>query len=393
MTSRKRNALKAWIWATWLPGLLLAVGFVLGGCAKDPVEPEPVQPEPTFSVTFATGEFTAAFQISARGGYVAAGNGVGGQGFIYKIDSDGKEETHYVFDQNASAEYVEDALPVDGGGYMVCGFTGVGGDGWVAKIDSRLQTVENNLYHGSARDDHFQAMAARPDGGFVLGGEYNWDRTWSTGDGWLVKVSSSGVYESQATFGGGARDYVLALTPAGDGGFFFGGGTFPSATADARAWICKTNAAANTLVWNKSYIYNLGTVISGLVATSDGGCVCVGSTTRMETPQIGRPDAYILRVDASGNMLWSKASGIDGSDYYYSIARAHNGGYVCAGVRSDGGWLVKIDDNGNTVWEKTFAGGILYSIKQTSGSGYVCGGRKDNMAWLLRVDINGDFEE
>jgi hypothetical protein len=323
---------------------------------------------------------------------VAAGTGADGQGFIYKIEPNGTEGTHYVFDQNASGEYVEDVLPVDDGGYMVCGYSGV--EGWVAKIDSRLQTVENNLYHGSSREDHLKTMAARSDGGFVLGGEYNWDRTQSTGDGWLVKVSSSGAYEGQASFGGGARDYVLALTPAGDEGFFFGGATLPSASADARAWICKTNAGADGLVWNKSYIYERTTAISGLTATSDGGCMCVGGTTRMETPTMGASDAYILRVDANGERLWSNRSEIDGPDSYYSIAPAHDGGYVCAGVRYDtgSGWLVKIDDNGNTEWEKTFAGGTLYSIKQTSGSGYVCSGRKNGSAWLLRVDINGDFE-
>lgn len=393
MTNGKRNALEAWIWATWLPGLLLAGGFVLAGCSKDPVEPTPVTPEPTFSVTFADGDFKAAFQTSARGEYVAAGRGADGQGFIYKIDQNGKEVTHYVFDQNASPEYVEDVLPVDDGGYMVCGYTGA--DGWVAKIDSRLQTVENNLYHGSAREDHFKTMAARTDGGFVLGGEYDWDRSMSTGDGWLVKVTSGGVYEYQVSFNGGARDYVLALTPTGNGGFFFGGGTYSSASGYARAWICKTNAAATALVWNKSYVYDRSTTFQGLAATPDGGCMCVGGATRMETPTTGASDAYILRVDANGDMLWSKNSGIDGPDSYSSIVPAHDGGYVCAGTLyfPDRGWLVKIDDNGNTVWEKIFAGGWLYSIKQTSGNGYVCSGRKDGKAWLLRVDINGDFEQ
>jgi hypothetical protein len=57
------------------------------------------------------------------------------------------------------------------------------------------------------------------------------------------------------------------------------------------------------------------------------------------------------------------------------------------------GWLVKIDDNGNTQWEKKFPGGTLYSIRQTSGNGYICSGRKDNKAWLLRIDVNGNFEQ
>jgi hypothetical protein len=65
---------------------------------------------------------------------------------------------------------------------------------------------------------------------------------------------------------------------------------------------------------------------------------------------------------------------------------------VCAGALAATGWLVKVDDNGNTVWERTFAGVIINSIKQTSGNGYICAGEKDNLAWLLKVDINGDVE-
>jgi hypothetical protein len=392
MTSRNRSVFKVWIRATWLPGLVLAAGLVFTDCgSKDPVEPTPLEPEPTFSVTFADGVFEAAFQTSIRGGYVAAGTGADGQGFIYKINPDGTEVTHYVFDQNASAESVVDVLPVDDGGYMVCGEAGV--EGWVAKIDGQLQTVENNLYNGSAREDNVKAMAVRTDGGFLVGGEYDWDRTTSTGDGWLLQVSSGGVYESQFSFGGGARDYVLALTPTGDGGFFVGGGTYPSPSADTRAWICKTNAAADALVWNKSYFYTHSTTFSGLAATPDGGCLCVGGATRMETPSTGMSDAYVLKVDASGEKLWAKNSGIDGADSYRAITRAHDGGYVCVGMRWDisSAWLVKIDDNGNIVWEKTFSGNTFYSVEQTSGNGYVCAGTSGNKAWLLRVDINGDF--
>jgi hypothetical protein len=111
----------------------------------------------------------------------------------------------------------------------------------------------------------------------------------------------------------------------------------------------------------------------------------------METPTVGAADAYILRVDANGDRLWSNRSGLGGPDWYNAIARAHDGGFVCAGVllQTGDGWLVKIDDNGNTVWEKKFPGGELYSVKQTSGNGYICSGKLNGNAWLLRVDING----
>lgn len=397
MNDWKRSATATWIWTNWLAGILLAGGIVIAGCnSMDSDGQQTDVPEPTFSVTFAGGEFITAFQIP-DGGYVAAGTRSDFQGFIYMVDPNGTEIAHHIFDQNASTESVSGALPVTGGGYVVCGHTDV--QGWVAKIDGSLQTVENNLYLGGVKEDSFRAMVARSDGGFVLGGERDWDRdnvteVMGTGNGWLVKVTSNGVYESQISFGGPARDYVLTLEPADGQGFFFGGATYPTSDAQQMAWVCKTNAAADALVWNRSYTYENGAVITGLVATPDGGCICVGGTLRMETATSGKSDAYILKINASGDKMWEYGSGIDGIDYYASIAPAHDGGYLCAGNLhgAAGAWLVKIDDNGNTVWERTFAGDFLNSVKQTTGNGYVCGGGKNNQAWILKVDINGDFE-
>lgn len=381
-----------WIRTAWITGILLIEALLLVGCSDDPTGPPDVAREPTFSATFADGDFRAAFQLPNGGGYMAAGTGAVRQGFIYRLGRNGQEMYHYVFDRNGFGETVHGVLPLDGGGYIVCGKSDE--DGWVAMIDDSLRTEWGNQYIGSARTDRFAAMAARPGGGFLLGGEHDWDWTGGTGDGWLVKLTSSGLYESQKTFGGAWRDYVSAIVPSGDGGFFFGGSTLPPMTADERSWICKTNAAADSLVWDRSYIFEHSTGISGIAPTSDGGCICVGSTLRMETPHTGASDAYILRVDAGGGKLWSSRSGLDGLDGYYAIVPAHDGGYVCAGVRYDtgSGWLVKIDENGITVWERTFPGGVLYSIERTSGRGYVCGGTRDGKAWLLRVDAAGNHD-
>ncbi len=93
-------------------------------------------------------------------------------------------------------------------------------------------------------------------------------------------------------------------------------------------------------------------------------------------------------MDGSGSVSWAKTIGGTGSDIGYSIAQTSDGGYVIGG-RTDsygaGGYdfyVVKLDGSGNLSWTKTIGGtgsDVGNSIVQTSDGGYVIGGIQNLM--------------
>lgn len=62
---------------------------------------------------------------------------------------------------------------------------------------------------------------------------------------------------------------------------------------------------------------------------------------------------YIIRVDASGDTIWSRTYGGSGSDAAYAFAQTTDGGFIVAGYTESFGaggkdvYLIKTDSMGN----------------------------------------------
>lgn len=93
--------------------------------------------------------------------------------------------------------------------------------------------------------------------------------------------------------------------------------------------------------------------------TADGGYMIVGHTT---TNSNGFADMYVIKTDAFGDTLWTKKIGGSGVEGGYTVQRISDGNYILSGFTTSYGaggqdaFLVKIDPNGNTAWEKSYGG-------------------------------------
>jgi hypothetical protein len=92
---------------------------------------------------------------------------------------------------------------------------------------------------------------------------------------------------------------------------------------------------------------------------------------------------YVVKLDSSGNVVWTKTIGGSNWDYLWSIIQSGDGGYVVAGWTLSFGaggadmYVVKLDSSGNVQWTKTIGGGgpdVANSIIQSSDGGYVVAG-------------------
>ncbi len=108
--------------------------------------------------------------------------------------------------------------------------------------------------------------------------------------------------------------------------------------------------SANNEALNDSTVSVSEDTGDAITSTKDGGYLLGGTLTT--TPQRGNggKDIWLIRLDASGNVLWNKIIGGSTDETIASIRETSDGGFLICGSKSLGGlssiMLIKTDKNG-----------------------------------------------
>ena len=111
------------------------------------------------------------------------------------------------------------------------------------------------------------------------------------------------------------------------------------------------------IIFQKSYGGSLSEYSSAVRQTSDGGYIMAGTTSSYTA---GSFDIYVVKTDSLGNVEWTKSFGGSGSDQAASIEEASDSGYLIIGNTTSFGaggndmYVIKIDPSGNMLWSKTY---------------------------------------
>jgi hypothetical protein len=259
------------------------------------------------------------------------------------------------------------------GGYVVAGGTSSFGAGnvdiYVVKLDS-AGNVQWTKTIGGSGDDEAISIIRSSDGGYIVAGG-----TESFGAGkadiFVVELDSSGNVVWAKTIGGSKGDRARSIIQSSDGGYVVVGGT--ESFGEGGIYVVKLDNSGN-VQWTKTIG---GGGASSIIQSSDGGYVVAGRT---ESFGAGKTDIYVVKLDSAGNVVWAKTIGGSDWDAAYSTIQSSDGGYVVAGLTWSFGagyddmYVVKMDSSGNVVWTKTI-GGSYYdgadSVIQSSDGGYV----------------------
>lgn len=119
------------------------------------------------------------------------------------------------------------------------------------------------------------------------------------------------------------------------------------------------------------------------------------------------PTSQSLLFGNPPDTLWSRTYGGADIDVAYSVCESWDGCYVAAGYTSSYGaglqdaYLIKVDANGDTVWTRTFGGASMdgaHFVRATADSGYMIaaytetfGGGGKNV-YLIKTDADGIAE-
>ena len=134
------------------------------------------------------------------------------------------------------------------------------------------------------------------------------------------------------------------------------------------------------ITWQKTYGGESYDEAWSIQQTSDGGYIVVGYTMSFGG---GFSDYWIVRLDSNGDIVWQKTYGGIGVQFIHSIIQTTDGGFIMAGdfsaIMGDPAdyCVVKLDGNGDLVWDNIYRGGWTqqpFSIGQTSDGGYIVAG-------------------
>ncbi len=222
-------------------------------------------------------------------------------------------------------------------------------------------------------------------------------------DAWLLRLDASGTPLWQRTYGGPGEDYAGAVVPTSDGGYAFSGQTSSFGAGHEDMWMVKVDEAGH-LLWQKTYGGAGSDYSGGLAVLPDGGFLMSATTGSAVAQRV----SCVLRLDASGQIVWQNRYSVPGQE---TFAKGHilalpAGGSLFLGANYEGGggwgvngWLVRLDDGGGIVWQKSYGGNgtdYFYNVVPSSDGGFAMAGSTYSSGagssdiWAVRVDTSGN---
>lgn len=154
------------------------------------------------------------------------------------------------------------------------------------------------------------------------------------------------------TYGGAADDRAFFAVTAGDGYLVVGSSSSIVANATV-GWALKIDGDGNE-VWNKTFLEGFGTELRYAVNLTDG-FLLVGNHF-MES---GDVNGFVAKIDNQGTLIWQTIIGEENIDKLFSGIITFDGFAVLGLTQSYdnnqyAAWVVKLDNDGNVIWNKTF---------------------------------------
>jgi hypothetical protein len=255
--------------------------------------------------------------------------------------------------------------------------------------------------YGGALKDKAYGIVALPDGGAVLAGHSNSQPGFGQ-DGWVLRVDRWGDRLWDRRVGGQGLDQIYGVVDSGDGALVLGGHTRSQGSGESDFWILKIDLEGN-LIWESTFGGRGDDRARSLTATSSGHYALAGSTQSGDDPE---GDAWLVLVDAQGRSRWERSFGGPGEDGLFHVAALPDGDLAAAGYTQTGPdtgfdlWVMRLTPEGEMRWQRRFHRGVFdagTAAVPTADNGLLLAGvtsqdafRHDKV-WVLRLDRDGEL--
>ena len=326
-------------------------------------------------------------------------------GWIGKFDKNGNKIWIRVDKGNNIVFF--DVAPLGDGGFVAAGQTEENKKvhGYIEKFDKNgnevwrktlIKKKKSNPYEQESKD-WIRTITQTKDGGFVVGGYYSmWVQGFAVNSGWLIKFDKNGNKVWDKVFQGSHRkgkDFSFDMVRATkDGGFvallYYHNSLYDDKSCDEIVKFDKDG--------KKMWVQKIDSTITvnSISQTKDGGYI-LGGCINKKYSKVNH--AYIMKLTNNGKKVWGKTFGVvmNGqnvtNECINAIAQTKDGGYIVGAsiyspfaengsvFETSDAWVVKLDKNGNKVWDKMFGYGddfveAIHSVSGTQDGNYIIGG-------------------
>ena len=221
-----------------------------------------------------------------------------------------------------------------------------------------LTFIQSDVF-GGPNDDDARRVALAPDGGvYVAGTTLSAD---GDSDAFIRKYDANRVLEWEHAYGlpfdptvGFDDEFVEGLVVGPDGSAYLAG-----MLGTGVLFLAKFDSAG-VLVWDSTYGDN-GTIASGAAVGPDGHIYVSAHFGGPDSSDPAHLESRLLKFDSNGNLVWARAwggigePGLPGFDQSHGVATSADGVYMVGDTNSffaNDAYLVKFDFDGNLVWQR-----------------------------------------
>jgi hypothetical protein len=291
-------------------------------------------------------------------------------------------------------------------------------DYWIVKIDSTGAILWDKIVGGNQGEVLFTGSPTIDGGVIAIGHTYSNDGDVSVNyggaDTWMVKISSDGELEWDFTIGTDWIDKGQAVIQTSDGGYLaesssmLGNGgniTCEPHSSYTEGVLFKLDADRN-IEWQRCYGGSDHDGIFGLLEIEDG-YVFIGSTSSNDgdvSGWHGGSDAWVVKIDSLGNIIWQNPLGGSRSESGANILQTLNNGFVViVSTQSNDGnvsgnhslseydtdiWIVKLSSEGELLLQQCIGGAgnesVDFGVVKKSDNNFVIAGQTD---WGPSYDV------
>lgn len=255
--------------------------------------------------------------------------------------------------------------------------------------------------YGNTGYDYGRDIKQTPDTGYIATGSSSSFGS-ANADAFLLKVDSLGNFKWSYNYGGPDSDWGNSVILTHDSTYAIGGYTNSYGAGGFDFYLVRAGANGTPL-WQKTYggsNWDKGDALAEIPA--DSGFIIVGETYSFGA---GGKDMYMVRTDQNGDTIWTKTYGGINDDWATGVLVDGDSIVVCGGTKSFGagmsdGIILKMDLDGNLGWVKVKGHELedYYTAIEKFSASYYLSGTRDyhngaylNDFWIYRISTNGNL--
>lgn len=247
-------------------------------------------------------------------------------------------------------------------------------------------------------NDYAVSACALHDGGMIIGGSTNSVR--ENQDMLIMRTDNDNRAVWTKSVGGKTTDRCFSVIQLDDHSVL-AVGSIQVASGNNDMLVLRLSSTGE-IIWSRNFGGRYNEEGRSAVQSDDGSILIVGTTTSYGA---GSNDVYLVKITKDGLLQWQRTFGNTSLDVGKDIKKTHNGGFIITGYSSNGIYpfhtlLVKINSEGDELWQKVYIMGESTegrSVSVLPDGGYIVTGAarlsrlSDSRASIvLRTDAGGN---